>query len=115
MVNNVMFQPVKFIDKLDTVIEENMSNESFCVEDLSSFLFLSNSQIYRKVKQKTGLSPSNYIQKKRLEQAEILIRQTNLPISQIAYQLGFNTASYFSRCFSDVYGYPPSELRKSTT
>lgn len=107
-----MCQEVKFLDKLDSIIEANMRDESFCVENLSSFLFLSNSQVYRKIKQKTGLSPSNYIQQKRLEQAVILIQETDLPICQIAYQLGFNTASYFSRCFSEVFGYPPSELRK---
>jgi len=110
--NNLMCQAVKFLDKLDSIIEENMGDEHFCVDNLSNLLYLSNSQVYRKVKQKTGLSPSNYIQKKRLEQAVILIQETDLSISQIAYQLGFNTASYFSRCFSEVFGYPPSELRK---
>ena len=107
-----MAQKEKFIDRLDKVIEDNMADGSFCVDDLRGFLHLCNSQIYRKVKEKTGLSPSNYILKKRLEKAVLLIQETDLSISQIAYQLGFNTVSYFSRCFSVFFGYPPSELRK---
>jgi len=107
-----MYQEVKFMDKLDRAINNNMRNESFCVEDLNTLLYLSNSQIFRKTKQKTGLSPSNYIKMKRLEEATKLIQQTDLGISQIAYQVGFNSVSYFSRCFSEVHGYPPSDLRR---
>lgn len=110
--NTLMSLEERFIDRLNQVIDDNIANESFNVNDLSTFLFLSNSQIFRKIKDKTGLSPSNYILRKRLEQAMQLIQQTNLSISEIAYQVGFNSASYFSRCFSDVYGYPPSSLRK---
>ena len=102
----------KFIDQLDRIIEEHMTSEQFCVDDLSGLLYLSNSQVYRKIRQQTGVSPSNYILQKRLEKAVDLIENTKTPITQIAYELGFNTASYFSTCFSDFFGYPPSDLRR---
>ena len=100
-----------FFDRLEEVVLANLDNEDFSIDDLANLLYLSNSQVFRKIKKKTGLSPSNYIQKKRLEEAAILIKKSDLSISEIAYRVGFNTISYFSRSFSAYYGYPPSQLR----
>ena len=100
-----------FLDRVDTVIIQNIDNESFSVADLSHHLLMSDSQIYRKVKKQTGCSPSVYIRRKRLGRAYDLILQSDLSLSEISYRVGFNGLSYFSRCFSKFYGAPPSSLR----
>ena len=97
--------------KVDAVILENMVNEEFSVEELSRLLLLSSSQTYKKIKNKTGQNPSEYIRNKRLEKAHHLILTTNTSIVDISWNVGFNRPSYFSTCFHAYYGYQPSSLR----
>lgn len=104
--------PPKFIDSVTDLIKSNLQNEGFGVQDLSEAFALSNSQIYRKIKQQTGYAPTQFIQKIRLEAAYQLIIHSDLLLSDIAYRVGFSTLSYFSRCFSAHYQYPPSSLRE---
>ncbi len=103
--------PVNFLARLDAVIEQNLDNEAFCMADLQRNLLMSGSQIYRKIKQQEGCSPSVYIRRKRLQYAHALILNSDLSLSEISYMVGFNGLSYFSRCFSKFYGAPPSSLR----
>ena len=91
---------LNFMEKLDQLIITNLSNEAFCIADLERHLLLSSSQIYRKIKEQTGHSPSVYIRNQRLKYAEELMLQSDLSLSEIAYRVGFNGLSYFSRCFS---------------
>jgi AraC-like DNA-binding protein len=100
-----------FITNVNFIIESNLSNESFCVADLQSSLLMSNSQIYRKIKKKTGYSPSTYIRIIRLQHAYNLIQKSELSLSEIAYSSGFNSLSYFSKSFSKYFGMAPSTLR----
>lgn len=97
--------------RVEAVVLENLDNERFCVADLESNLLMSSSQIYRKIKKKTGLSPSVFIRNIRLHYARELILQSDLSLSEIAFKVGFNGLSYFSRCFMDYYQYRPSSLR----
>lgn len=101
-----------FLEKLDTIIFNNLKNEDFSIEELSQLLCLSSSQVYRKIKQQTDLSPSCYIRRKRLEQAYYLINESDLSFSEISLLVGFNHLSYFSRCFSEQYGNTPSSFRR---
>jgi AraC-like DNA-binding protein len=103
-----------FLDQVDNFIQINLSNGNLCLDDLKDALFLSTSQIYRKIKEKTGKSPSVYIRNYRLAEAYHLITSTEDTFSQIAYEVGFSSLSYFSRCFTEYYGYSPSSLRKET-
>ncbi len=100
-----------FMAKVDGLILENMENEEFSVERLSQLLFLSPSQTYKKIKNKTGLNPSEYIRNKRLEKAHQLILTSDLSLSDIAWNIGFSHLSYFSRSFHCYFGYKPSSLR----
>lgn len=102
--------PPTFLDQVDSLIQENIG-EDLSTEQLADLICLSSSQVYRKIKQKTGYSPSVYIRNKRLEEGIFLIRHSDLTLSQIAYSVGFSCLSYFSSSFSAYYGYPPSELR----
>ena len=69
---------------------------------------VSSSQLYRKIKGITGLSSNEFIRTYRLKKAAILIRGSNFNISEIAYQVGFNDALYFSKCFKKQFGTTPS-------
>lgn len=100
-----------FLERVNAVITKNLSNEAFTVSDLPVALSLSNAQIYRKIKQETGCSPSVYIRNMRLRYAQELVLHSDLSLSEITYLVGFSTLSYFSRCFSNFYGICPSKLR----
>jgi len=108
--NALMKLPPTFLQKIDTFLIENLTAFDF-LSLLSIHLRLSKSQIYRKIKQKTGVSPSVYIRQKRLSIAYQWLLETDATISEIAAAVGFRNLSYFSRCFSDYFGYPPSGLR----
>ena len=100
-----------FIGRVENIIVKNLDNEQFCIADLPANLLLSSSQIYRKIKKETGYSPSVYIRTIRLAYARELILRSDLSLSEISYQVGFNGLSYFSRCFSKQYGVAPSHYR----
>lgn len=103
--------PPRFLEQVDSIIEENLDNESFSIESLSEALFLSTSQVYRKIKQQTDQTPSEYIRNTRLKYAKQLIEGSELRLSEITFMVGFSRLSYFSRCFSNYFGCPPSSLR----
>jgi len=100
-----------FLEKIDKIIDNNLSNKSFSITDMQTELSLSGSQIYRKVKQCTGCSPSIYIRNIRVKYAYKLIMNTDLSLSEITFLIGFNSLSYFSRSFTNYYGFSPSSLR----
>jgi len=103
--------PPTFLEQVDEAIQQYLGNEDLSTDQLAELLFMSSSQLYRKIKQKTGCSPSTYIRQKRLKHGYYLILRSELTLSTIAYRVGFGSISYFSKCFSDYYGFPPSELR----
>ena len=73
---------------------------------------MSRVQLYRKVKALTGTSPVELLREMRLERAHKLITTTTKSIAEIAFEVGFNTPSYFSNCFKKQYGVYPSEMRE---
>ena len=75
-------------------------------------LGMSRSQIYRKVKALTGLSPSVFIRNIRLGHAQKLLKSSDLNISEIAYEVGFSTPAYFSDVFFNEFGIRPKDMRK---
>jgi len=103
--------PLNFMEKVDRLVANNLSNEAFSIADLERHLLLSSSQIYRKIKEQTGYSPSVYIRNIRLQYARDIMLRSDLSLSEIAYKVGFNGLSYFSRCFSNYYGMAPSKFR----
>ena len=103
--------PPTFLARLDRIIDENLHDEKFSIEKLRQELSISYTHTYRKIRRETGLSPSMYICKKRLEAACQLLEKTDLNIGEIAYKVGFNTQAYFTKCFSDRYNCPPKRYR----
>lgn len=101
-----------FISRIRAVIEENIDNESFGVNEIAGAIHLSRSQLHRKLKALTGLGPNELIRNYRLERGLQLLQQGNATVTEVAYQTGFSSPAYFSKCFSDRYGYPPGEIKK---
>jgi len=104
--------PPNFIERLDTLIEENLSDENFTIDTLCSKLTISYTYVYRKIKSHKGLTPSMYVRTKRLQRALQFLEHSELNIQQISYRVGFNTQAYFTRCFVHEMGCPPTEYRK---
>ncbi len=101
-----------FIDQARDLVLENLSNEQFGVSELAGAMHMSRSNLLRKVKKATGLSASQFIRQVRLQEAMTLLRETQLTVSEISYNVGFGSTSYFIKCFREQYGYPPGEASK---
>jgi len=101
-----------FVEKARGIVYDNLKNEQFGVVDLSDKLSLSRSQLHRKIKLKTGKSVSQFIRDVRLEEAIKLLKSDSETVSEIAYKVGFSSSTYFNRCFRQVYGIAPGEVRK---
>lgn len=101
-----------FINKAETIIMKNISNEQFGVSELAEFMNMSRSNLLRKIKKDTQLSPSQFIRQVRLQKGMEMIQQNTLTVSEISYQVGFGSTSYFIKCFREYYGYPPGEVGK---
>ena len=101
-----------FIKNVLHYINENISETDLSVEDLASKVFLSRSQLYRKIKTLTGVSVNEFIRNVRLEKAKELIELGNDNMTEISYKVGFSSPSYFTKCYKDKYGYLPTQNNK---
>lgn len=102
----------EFIDKTNGYILQNLDNPQFSVDTLSDQLNMSRSKFYAKIKEVTGMTPNTYILNLKMNRAmHLLQNEPQHSIAEIAYKLGFSSARYFSLCFKDHYGIPPSEVR----
>ena len=102
----------EFVSKIRSEIHRNISNNDFGVEQLGAAVDLSRVQLYRKVKALTGLSPVELIRATRVNRAHKLIEGGATSVSEVAYQVGFTSPSYFTKCFKDQFGVSPMELLK---
>lgn len=97
---------------LNATIEANMANEQFGVSELAEQMNMSRSNLLRKVKKETELSVSQLISQARLARGMELLKTTSLNVSEVSHQVGFNSPSYFIKCFREHYGFPPGEVGK---
>lgn len=98
--------------KSKNLILENISNENFGVAELAEELSMSRSTLLRKIQKETGISASQFIRKTRLDESIKLLKDSQNTISEISFQVGFNSTSYFIKCFKEEFGYPPGEYQK---
>lgn len=98
-----------FVKNLKSTIENNMHKENYGVTELATDLALSRSQLHRKVTGLLGYSPNEVIRNMRLEKARILIQKKTGTIAEIAYNCGFNSPAYFSKCYKDYFGHTAGE------
>ena len=102
-----------FISRFKNMVEERLSDNNLSIEDLAADMGLSRVQLYRKVKALTGNTPVDLLRKARLAQAQKLLQESTLSVSEIAYQVGFASPSYFTKCYKDEFDTVPGEARKS--
>lgn len=100
-----------FLRKFVARIEEVYSDSEFNIEKLSDTLGLSRGHLHRKIKELTGTTPVDFLRNYRLGKAAQLLKQKQYSISEIAYQTGFSSPAYFSKCFKVVYNMTPSEFQ----
>ncbi len=97
-----------FLDRLRDRMQEHLSDSEFNVEDLGSEMNLSRVQLYRKVKALTGSSPVELIRITRLKKARQLLQTRSMTVSEVCYEVGFSSPSYFTKCYRDYFGHTPT-------
>lgn len=100
-----------FIERFKHIVEQRLHDSNLSVEDLAADMGLSRVQLYRKVKALTGSTPVDLLRKARLSRAQGLLHESSLSVSEIAYQVGFASPSYFSKCYKDEFGQAPGDAR----
>lgn len=103
-----------FMEKLLKVVEANMDNEKFGVEDLSGAVAMSQSQLHRKLKAIINQSANHFIRMVRMNRAKELLEKDAGNISEVAYKVGYDDPGYFSKTYKAFFGYLPSEVKKQT-
>lgn len=100
-----------FLDKLQELIEENLSNPQFGVDELAEILDISRPTLYRKVFALTGQSPKKFIQSYRLKRSFELLTSNYGNVTEVAFKVGFSSSAYFTKCFKEKFHQLPSELQ----
>lgn len=109
IIRSIKLSEENFLTQLIDFIDFNWNKSNFNVDEFSKKMGLSKSQLYRKLVKLTGKSANNFLREFRLHKALNLLHKQKGNISEIAYETGFNSQAYFSKCFMDKYGILPSK------
>lgn len=104
----------EFLKKVMEIVEENIPNTDFNIDQIASYAGLGRSTFFKKIKSLTGMSPVELVREMRIKRAHQLLISGEYSISEIAFQTGFNSAAYFSTCFKEKYNQTPSEYLSGT-
>ncbi len=99
----------KFLSEITQIIEDRIDDSDLNVNLLCTISGISSKQVYRKIKQLTGMSPVEYIRSIRIKKAAMLLAQKKFTIAEVMYMVGFSNHSYFSKCFQAEFGKTPRE------
>ncbi|WP_297099435.1 helix-turn-helix domain-containing protein [uncultured Draconibacterium sp.] len=102
-----------FIEKIKGIVDANLENEKFNLSSLARESGLSKITLYRKIKAATGKTTSQFIREIRLTKAKELLLDEELTVAEVAYKVGFGSATYFNKCFHEYYGCSPGEYKKT--
>lgn len=105
----------KFVNQFTAIIEDNLGDSNFGVNDIVREMGLSRVQLYRKVKAILGYSVNDYINSVRLKKAKHLIHNDEFTITEVAYKVGYSTPAYFSTAFKNHFGMTPTEFKAKGT
>jgi signal transduction histidine kinase/ligand-binding sensor domain-containing protein/CheY-like chemotaxis protein/AraC-like DNA-binding protein len=97
-----------FVRRVRETVAEHYADENFALPELCKAIGMSRSQLYRKLRALCGISPSEFIRTYRLERARELLADSELNVSEVAWQVGYRDPSYFTKSFQDAFGYLPS-------
>lgn len=100
----------KFLADITRIIEDHIADSELNVNALCELSGIGNKQVYRKVKQLTGLSPVEYIKSIRMKKAAMLLEQQKFSVAEVMYMVGFSSSSYFSKCFQNEFGMTPKQF-----
>jgi signal transduction histidine kinase/DNA-binding response OmpR family regulator/ligand-binding sensor domain-containing protein len=103
----------EFIKEMQEIIEKNLSESGFNVEELSKKLYMNRATVYRKILALTGESPTGFIRSYRLKRAAQLLRDKFGTVSQVASAVGFDNPAYFAKCFKEKFHQLPSSYQAS--
>lgn len=104
----------EFLSQANEAILENLSNETFGVNELAEVLCMSQSSLLRKIKGVSEMTPNGYIRLVRLKKAAELLMEGQYTVTEISERVGFNSPSYFSKCFQKQFGELPKDFSKNT-
>lgn len=110
--SNTLTLDDKFLRKMRDLIDRNLADPDFGVEQLGDEIGMSRAQLYRKCKALTNYSPVELIRNTRLKRAQQMLAQGDETIAQVAYAVGFTAPSYFTKCYKEYFGENPNELVK---
>lgn len=103
---------LEFISRLNEEIDKNISDSTFSIESLTDKLFISRSNLQRKLKSICGFTPGDYLRTYRLKKAASLLIEDGLRINEVAFEVGFSSPSYFTKCFIKQFGMVPKDFIK---
>ena len=109
---NLKIHERQFISQVSKKVDDNLRDEAFGTNQLCGTVFLSRSQLYRKMKSLFGFAPSDYIRIRRLNKAKQLIESGQYSIGEVSYMTGFSSLAYFSKVFKEHFGVTPSHWKK---
>ena len=101
-----------FVERFRELIEANLIDSELSVEELGSKMGLSRVQLYRKIKALTNYSPNELVRIARLKKAASLLASSEKTISEITYEVGFTSPSYFTKCYKEYFGESPTDFLK---
>ncbi len=110
--NDIESYDAEFMERVIDYMEQHYSSPNFSIEELESQMAMSHASFYRKIKSITGSSMKELLTNYRLERGRILIEESDMRISEVAFAVGFNSSAYFSNCFKKKYGSIALEHRR---
>ena len=102
----------EFIKKLNSLVQENLSEPNFNVENMAEHFNMSRASFYRKVKGVLDLTPNEYIRVERLKKAAQLLKENDNKVNEVCFMVGFNSPSYFAKCFQQQFGVLPKDFQE---
>ena len=98
----------QFVQRFTDLVKERLDDETLSVETIADKMAMSRTQLYRKIKQLTNYSPNEIIRNVRLQEARALLSKGTMAVSEVAYNTGFTSPSYFTKCYTEYFGELPS-------
>ena len=103
----------EFLNDLQAVIDRNISDPEFNVDELCSKLYMGRTTLYRKIHALSGETPKEFIRSHRLKRAAELLKKKSGTVLEVSFEVGFSSSSYFAKCFKEKFHQLPSEYQTS--
>ena len=110
--DNIINRDEDFVMRLEKIVSDNLANPSFSNKQLEEMLYMGHSTLNRKMKSLLDTTPNDYIRTKRLAAAAEMLEKGGHRVNEVCYAVGFNSPSYFAKCFKKAYGVLPAEWSK---